>query len=160
MSRWNFSICSVFFLTSVRSLSTDSNDWFSCLLVSLCPTSIWFMWSWSLCNPENTMFAISTLKVPSKICSRWHSTYLFFFFFFSEKLSLGISCESSAKQMIHMKCQDLLSLEKKNQTFGCGSLIGSLSVKETCAWNVKSSFLGKMRKISPICCLLNLLIVW
>ena len=27
--------------------------------------------------------------------------------FFSEKTSLDISCESSAKQMIHMKCQDL-----------------------------------------------------
>ena len=27
-----------------------------------------------------------------------------FFFYFSEKTSLDISCESSAKQMIHMKC--------------------------------------------------------
>ena len=33
--------------------------------------------------------------------------------FFSEKTSLDISCESSAWQTIHMKCQDLFSLEKK-----------------------------------------------
>ena len=31
----------------------------------------------------------------------------FFFFYVSEKTSLDISCESSAKQMIHMKFQDL-----------------------------------------------------
>ena len=52
-----------------------------------------------------------TLKVPNKICSRWHS----FFFFFSEKTHLDISCESSAWQMIHMKCQDLFSLKNKKK---------------------------------------------
>ena len=31
------------------------------------------------------------------------------------KTSLDISCESSAKQTIHMKCQDLLSLKKLKQ---------------------------------------------
>ena len=55
---------------------------------------------------------LSTLKVPSKICSRRHSRF-FCCCFFSEKTSLEISCESSAKQMIHMKCQDLFSLGKK-----------------------------------------------
>ena len=38
---------------------------------------------------------------------------LFFFIFkylnFSEKISLDVSCELSAKQTIHMKCQDLFS---------------------------------------------------
>ena len=35
---------------------------------------------------------------------------------FSEKTSLDISCESSAWQTIHMKCQNLLSLKiKKNR---------------------------------------------
>ena len=29
------------------------------------------------------------------------------------KINLDISCESSAWQMIHMKCQDLFSLKKK-----------------------------------------------
>ena len=36
-----------------------------------------------------------------------------FFYYFSEKIKLGISCESSARQMIHMKCQALFSLKKK-----------------------------------------------
>ena len=48
-----------------------------------------------------------TLKAPSKICSR------LFFFYFPEKTSLDISCELSAKQTIHMKCQDLFSLKNK-----------------------------------------------
>ena len=39
------------------------------------------------------------------------------FYFFSEKTSLDISCESSAKQMIHMKCQDLFSLKNKKNFF-------------------------------------------
>ena len=53
-----------------------------------------------------------TLKAPSKICSRQHSK---FFLYFSEKTNLDISCESSAKSMIHMKCQDLFSLKKKKK---------------------------------------------
>ena len=35
----------------------------------------------------------------------------FFFFYFLEKVRFDISCESSALQMIHMKCQTLVSLE-------------------------------------------------
>ena len=34
-------------------------------------------------------------------------------FFFSEKISLDISCDSSARQMFHMKCEDLFFFEKK-----------------------------------------------
>ena len=37
-------------------------------------------------------------------CSRQH-------FLFSEKIRFDISCESSARQMIHMKCQALFSLK-------------------------------------------------
>ena len=37
--------------------------------------------------------------------------FFYFLFYFSEKTSLDISCESSAWQMIHMKCQDLFSLK-------------------------------------------------
>ena len=36
-----------------------------------------------------------------------------FFFLYSEKTSLDISCESSAWQTIHLKCQDLFSLKNK-----------------------------------------------
>ena len=52
-----------------------------------------------------------TLKVPSKICSRRHVKILFYF---SEKTSVDISCELSAKQTVHMKCQDLFSLKNNN----------------------------------------------
>ena len=56
----------------------------------------------------------------------------FFFFYFSEKTSPDISCESSAKQMIHMKChQDLLSLKNKKNNKNWSSaavVIGVLSV--------------------------------
>ena len=34
---------------------------------------------------------------------------------FSEKIKLGISCELSAKQTIHMKCQTLFRLKKKER---------------------------------------------
>ena len=37
----------------------------------------------------------------NKNCSRWYSKL---FYYFSEKIRLGISCGSSARQMIHMKC--------------------------------------------------------
>ena len=53
------------------------------------------------------------LKAPSKISSRRQSIFCFYF---SEKISLDISCESSVKQTIHMKCQDFLSLKKKSRT--------------------------------------------
>ena len=49
--------------------------------------------------------------MPSKICSRRHSKI--FISYFSEKTSLDIACESAAKQMIHMKYQDLFSSENK-----------------------------------------------
>ena len=74
---------------------------------------------------------VLTLKVPSKICSRRHSKNVFYF---SEKTSLDISCELSAKQMIHMKCQDLFSLKnnkKKNKKKLLSAVVvtGALRVK-------------------------------
>ena len=57
---------------------------------------------------------LETLKVPSKICSRQHPI---FFYYFSEKTSLDNSCESSALQMIYMKCQDLFISENKKKKF-------------------------------------------
>ena len=44
-----------------------------------------------------------------------------FFFYFSEKTSLDIPCESSAWQMIHKECQDLFSLKKKKKNAVCCS---------------------------------------
>ena len=59
-------------------------------------------------------FSLLTLKVP--ITTAADDNFLYFFIiFFSEKTSLDISCESSAWQTIHMKCQDLYSLKKKKK---------------------------------------------
>ena len=49
-----------------------------------------------------------TLKAPSKICSRRH----LILFHFSQKTSRDISCESFAKQKIHIDCQVLSEKEK------------------------------------------------
>ena len=75
---------------------------------------------------------ILTLKTPSKICSRRRSKI---FFYFSEKTSLDISCESSAKQTIHIKYQDLFSLKskkkkKKKKLSSAAVVIGTLRVKK------------------------------
>ena len=83
---------------------------------------------WHDClNSGGKYGSLLTLKAPSKICSR-HS--IFFFCYFSEKTSLDISCESSAKQMIHMKCQDLFSRKNKNKKklSSAAVVIGALKV--------------------------------
>ena len=36
--------------------------------------------------------------------------FIYFFLYFSEKIRLGISCDLSVRQMTHMKCQVLFSL--------------------------------------------------
>ena len=58
-----------------------------------------------------------TLKVP--ITTAADDNFFYLFFYFPEKTSLDISCESfvwqMTKQMIHMKCQDLFSLENKKK---------------------------------------------
>ena len=71
-----------------------------------------------------------TLKAPSKICSRRQSKI--FIFYFSEKTSLDISCESSAWQTIHMKCQDLFSFENKKRSKLSSAIvvIGALKVND------------------------------
>ena len=69
-----------------------------------------------------------TLKAPSKICSRQHSKI--FILYFSEKTSLDISCESSAWQTIHMKCQDFFSSENKKK-------IIKIVVCFSCDWRFK-----------------------
>ena len=68
------------------------------------------------------------------VISRRHSKKNFFFYF-SEKTNLDIACESSAKQTIHMKCQDFfLKNKKKNKKMlSAAVVIGTLRVKTT--WN-------------------------
>ena len=53
---------------------------------------------------------ILTLKAP--ITTAVENNFSFSFF---RELNLEISCESSAKLMIHMKCQDLFSLKNNNK---------------------------------------------
>ena len=62
-------------------------------------------------------YLLLILKVPITIAADNNSD--FFLIFFLEKTSHDISCESSAEQMIHMKCQDLFSLKKKNEVLEC-----------------------------------------
>ena len=40
-------------------------------------------------------------------------------YYLSEKIMLGFSCKSSAKQTIHKKCQVLLSLKNDNKIIVC-----------------------------------------
>ena len=54
--------------------------------------------------------AILTLKTPSKIAA--DDSFMFLHLSFEEKM-LYVSCESSARQRIHMKC--LIFSEKKKQ---------------------------------------------
>ena len=76
-------------------------------------------------------WAAFTLKAP--ITTKSDDNFDFFFYF-QMKTSLDISCESSAKQMIHMKYQDLISLKnkkKKNKSF-------RMSSAANFAWRFKS----------------------
>ena len=75
-----------------------------------CPTDVVLIMSITLCS-GGEIRKVLTHKAPSKICTRQHSKI--FIFYFSEKTSLDISCESSAWQTNHMKCQDLFSSENK-----------------------------------------------
>ena len=60
-------------------------------------------------SKNNTAFhkTFLTFKVPITTAADDILIFLFFFFFFQEKL-----CESSAQQMIHIKCQVLFRLKK------------------------------------------------
>ena len=56
---------------------------------------------------------VVTLKAQNKNCSRRHFN---FYFYLSKKIRLDFSCDSSAKQRIHLKHQVLFSL-KNNEKF-------------------------------------------
>ena len=52
-----------------------------------------------------------------------------FIFFIFQRKQVDISCELSAKQTIHMKCQDLFSLKnKKNYLSSATVVIGAIRV--------------------------------
>ena len=65
-----------------------------------------------------------TLKAPKKIAA---DDTLIFYFYLSKELRLGVSCESSARQRIHMKYQVLFSLKNSEKIF-TAEVIGALRV--------------------------------
>ena len=60
-------------------------------------------------------------------CSRRQSIY----YYFNEKIRLDISCESSAWQTIHMKCQAEFSPEKKINMSSAAVVIRTLGIKSS-----------------------------
>ena len=64
------------------------------------------------CSLVGVIIVSLTLKVPVTTAADNS------FFFFFQRKQVDISCESSAMQMIHMKCQDLFSLKNKKK-FEC-----------------------------------------
>ena len=62
-------------------------------------------------------------RKPLKFVASVANNILNIFAYFSEIVSLDISCEASAKQTIHMKCQDLFSIEKKKKKNGMSPAI-------------------------------------
>ena len=68
------------------------------------------IWSCRQKAKESIQNIYLTLKVPSKICSRWHSKIIFYF---SEKISLDILCESSVKAIWSVKTYFLRKKKSK-----------------------------------------------
>ena len=61
---------------------------------------------------HQTIFSgILTLKAQIKTAA--NNFLIFFFFKFSKKIGIDISCESSAKQTIHMTCQESTCISYK-----------------------------------------------
>ena len=59
------------------------------------------------------------------------TSYFILHMYFSEEIRLGISCGSSAKQMIHMKCQALFSqknMKKKIKMLAATVVISTLMI--------------------------------
>ena len=60
---------------------------------------------------------ILPLKCQAKFVADNILNFSFIIIYFSEKISLDISCESSAWLMIHMKCQDFILWEKNKKKY-------------------------------------------
>ena len=58
-----------------------------------------------------------TLKAPTTTAA--DDFHKYFFHCFSEKVRLDVSCESSARQRIHLKNQALFSLKDKSKQLKC-----------------------------------------
>ena len=80
-------------------------------------------WQLKTCDP---------LTLKALITTAADDIYKYFFIFFSEKIRLDISCESSAIQRIHMKHQALFPQKDKSKKIKCRLLqflLGALRVE-------------------------------
>ena len=80
-----------------------------------------------MCNPNTNHDAADDLKFYYFISFSYFLYFIFFLFFifiyllfflfcfFTEKIRFGFLCESSAQQMIYMKCQVLFSLKNNKK---------------------------------------------
>ena len=84
------------------------------------------------------VFAQMMLTLKAPIMTAADDIHKYFFHCFSEKIRLDVSCESFARQRIHMKNQALLSLKDKIKQLKCPLLqvlFGALRVKCTRKFN-------------------------
>ena len=110
---YNHLICTPFLCFSERFLF--QRDLFALLDVNSDKCIFWKRVNGFLCIIFRYQMFLPcfTPKAPSKLCADdILSCCCCYYYHFSEKISLDISCESSAWQTIHMKCQDLFSLRK------------------------------------------------
>ena len=76
----------------------------------------------------------------------------FFLNYFLEKTRFGISCESSARQMIHMKCPMLFSLKnsKKYLKTSAANVIDALRLTSSNSHSEQMSVQNKVVYLSPV----------
>ena len=63
------------------------------------------------------IYSALTLKAPSKIAA--DDTFIFFYFYLLKKIRLDVSCESSARQRIHMKYHLIFSEKQQKSIYQC-----------------------------------------
>ena len=76
---------------------------------------------------------VSRIYLKAPVTTAADDIHKYFFSFFSEKMRLDISCESSARQRIHMKLQALFSSKNKVKKLNCRLLqflFGALRVEK------------------------------
>ena len=92
--------------------SSESDGWCFCFIVAHAQTLsnkvCYFLCL--ICFVFQKVLYVDILILKAPITTAADDILKYFFFNFSKKTSLDISCESSAWQTIHMKYQDLFSL--------------------------------------------------
>ena len=94
----------------LKKISSDISILFLCPRLVCCDITLYFVGM-----PVHASFIRFSGTVLVLILNTPTVTAAGFFFFFSEKIRLNISCGSSARQRIHMKHQALFSKEKSEK---------------------------------------------